>query len=246
MANVVLLHGWGMNQGIWQLQKAHLESISSHSFTTLNLPGFGGTRFNGSEYQLEAVANQLAESLPENSVLVAWSLSGLVSLKIAECFPEKVSKVILVASSPFFAANDTWRGIENKVLDTFMLQLSKDHKKTVERFLAIQAMGSEHAKQDIKQIKELLAQYPEAEPLALAGGLELLKHQDLRALFNDIKQPISGIFGRLDSLVPIKAVAQMQRLNAQFKADILPKASHAPFISHPEDFGKLLLSHIDL
>lgn len=245
MANVVLLHGWGMNQGIWQMQKEALERQSEHTINALNLPGFGGSKFDSDKYQLDAITHQLAIEVAEGSVLVAWSLSGLVALKMAQLYPEKVKQIILIASSPYFASSDGWRGIEGKVLDTFMLQLRDDHKKTVERFLAIQAMGSEHAKQDIKQIKSLLAQYPEAQQVALSGGLEILKKDDLRSLFSQIAQPISGIFGRLDSLVPVKTVAKMKQLNTNFKADILTKASHAPFISHPDEFTNLLLSHIE-
>ncbi|MFY8351654.1 pimeloyl-ACP methyl ester esterase BioH [Pseudoalteromonas sp. SSM20] len=246
MANVVLLHGWGMNQGIWQMQKETLEKHSEHTFSVLNLPGFGGNQFDDTkQYQLENVTHQLSQEIEDNSVLVAWSLSGLIALKMTELYPSKVKQIILIASTPFFASNDEWRGIDEKVLDTFMLQLSKDHKKTVERFLAIQAMGSEHAKQDIKEIKSLLAAYPDAQPIALSGGLEILKNDDLRELFATVEVPISGIFGRLDSLVPVKSVLKMQQLNSHFKADILPKASHAPFISHPQEFTNLLLSHIE-
>ncbi|MEI4550637.1 pimeloyl-ACP methyl ester esterase BioH [Pseudoalteromonas spongiae] len=245
MADVVLLHGWGMNKGIWQLQKDALEAQSDHTIHTLNLPGFGGNQFSDAVYDLDCVARQLATDIADQSVLVAWSLSGLIALKIAALFPHKVKKIVLVASTPFFASSEQWRGIDDKVLDTFMAQLSTNHPKTVERFLAIQAMGSEHAKQDIKQIKALLAEYPAAQEIALSGGLAILKNEDLRDLFAQLPLPISGIFGRLDSLVPVKAVAKMQQLNPQFEADILAKASHAPFISHPQEFTNLLLSHIE-
>lgn len=246
MKNVVLLHGWGMNQGIWQLQKNALSELTHHQVLTFDLPGFGDAAFVGEKYTLEAVTQQLSEQIPDNSVLVAWSLSGLVAINMAKQFPHKVSKIILVASTPFFAQSNDWPGIELNVLEMFMAQLVKNHGKTVERFLAIQAMGSEHAKQDIKVIKQLLNEFPEASELALAGGLEILKNDDLRADFSALTVPLTGIFGRLDSLVPCKAVSEMQSLNGQFKVDIINKASHAPFISHPDEFTNLLLSHIDL
>ena len=239
-----MLHGWGMNQGIWQLQKEALEACSSHTYTTLNLPGYGGNKFSGGNYSIDASAEQLAPLLPDHAILVAWSLSGLVALRLAQIYPQKVAKIIFVASSPFFAKTDNWPGIEANVLDNFMQQLSKYQQKTIDRFLAIQAMGSEHAKKDIKQIKALLSDYPKADDLALSSGLEILKHDDMRAVFVSLSIPISGIFGRLDSLVPAASIKQMGLLREEFRADILPKASHAPFISHPKEFSDLLLSHI--
>ncbi len=130
------------------------------------------------------------------------------------------------------------------MLNNFETQLQTNSAKTIERFLAIQAMGSEHAREDIKQLKALLGTLPEAEAKALAGGLEILKSQDLRDEFSRLQLPTIGIFGRLDSLVPQAAVEKMQVLNPNFKAHTLAKASHAPFISHKEAFLSLLKSII--
>ena len=68
---------------------------------------------------------------------------------IAAHWPEKVAKVVLVASTPFFAEQNDWPGIKPNVLNTFKEQLVSHREKTIERFLAIQAMGSESARDDI-------------------------------------------------------------------------------------------------
>ena len=51
MAQVVMLHGWGMNQGIWQLQKEALEACSAIPIQHL-ITGYGGNKFMGSITQL--------------------------------------------------------------------------------------------------------------------------------------------------------------------------------------------------
>jgi len=82
----------------------------------------------------------------------------------------------------------------------------------------------------------LLNQYKAPENEALTAGLDILQNEDLRALFTHCPVPISAIFGRLDALVPYRAIAQMAALNTEFEYEVLDKASHAPFISHKNEF----------
>ncbi|MFC3034834.1 pimeloyl-ACP methyl ester esterase BioH [Pseudoalteromonas fenneropenaei] len=241
-SNLVLLHGWGMNKAVWQLVQQDLQSAGYNQVLALDLPGFGNAPWLQAEYDLTTAVTELAAHIPEQSTLVAWSMAGLFALHLAQAYPNKVRKIILVGSSPYFLESPQWPGIKALVLAQFQAALLQDTGKTIERFLAIQAMGSEHAKQDIKRLREWLATSPTPNTVALAGGLTLLADCDLRALFCALPIPIYGIFGRLDSLVPERAVAAMQQLNPAFRAEILPKASHAPFISHREEFVSILKS----
>lgn len=236
----VFLHGWGMNKNVWQLLIPELESEISMPIKTLDLPGFGDDQACPAPYNLATVANELTEKLSDNSTLVGWSLGGLISLYIAKHHPKKVAKVILVASTPYFTEQDTWSGIKPDVLKAFMSQLSANTNKTIDRFLAIQAMGSNSAKQDIKQLKQFIQSAPEPQEVALSTGLDFLLNEDLRTLFSELTIPMHGIFGALDALVPAKAVAKIQALNSNFNAHVINKASHAPFISHKSEFIKEL------
>lgn len=239
---MVLLHGWGMNQGVWQVIMPELTFFHDGAVRCLDLPGFGNAQSIPTPYTLHAAAEQLSSELNEGSILVGWSLGGLFALYIAAHWPDKVAKVVLVASTPFFAQHDNWPGIKPDVLNAFKDQLVSHREKTIERFLAIQAMGSESARDDIKQLKLLLNQYPAPKEQALSAGLDILQHDDLRAMFAQLTVPIVGIFGRLDALVPYRALKKMQALQPNFDYEVIDKASHAPFISHKEAFITALKS----
>ncbi|WP_282131109.1 pimeloyl-ACP methyl ester esterase BioH [Pseudoalteromonas aliena] len=233
---LVLLHGWGMNQGVWQLIQPELEFLYSGGVRSLDLPGFGNSITCPSPYTLHDAAALLSEELKPQSILMGWSLGGLFALYIAKHWPDKVSKIILVASTPFFAEQAHWPGIKANVLDQFKEQLVNHREKTIERFLAIQAMGSESAREDIKQLKQLLNRYGAPNAEALIAGLDILQNEDLRDLFTRCPVSIKAIFGRLDALVPYRAIAEMLILNPEFEYEVLDKASHAPFISHKKEF----------
>ena len=240
---LVLLHGWGMNQGVWH----SVVSRFGHKVQVLtpDLPGFGLNQQYPKPYDLNAVIASLADNIPENSYVCGWSLGGLLAIGLAKCFAHKVKQVGLIAASPCFVAREQWPGMNEQVLQQFAQALSSNLAQTIERFLAIQAMGSSSARDDIKMLRQAIMAYPAAQPEAVVGALQLLK-QDLTAEFSSLTQPVSGIYGRLDALVPADVVTQLQQLNNNCHMTLVEHASHAPFISHPDVFNRWLSSWLDV
>lgn len=238
---LVLLHGWGLNHQVWsQLLQALPEDLAIH---TPDLPGFGLSPCPAS-YDLDSVLAVLAEQIPDQSIVIGWSLGGLLAIALASRYPHKVKKLGLIASSPCFMAKDNWPGMESRVMQQFAVQLQQDLALTVERFLAIQAMGSSTARQDIKLLKQAVLSVPLPSAVALQGGLELLASLDLRQEFAALTQSVFIILGHLDSLVPVAIAPLLQNLRPGLQLEILQKASHAPFISHQEEFISLLSPHV--
>ncbi|MBV7599863.1 MULTISPECIES: pimeloyl-ACP methyl ester esterase BioH [Aeromonas] len=233
--DLVLLHGWGMNGAVWH---GIAQQLADHYRVHLvDLPGFGNSPLNdGSDYSLPWLAEQVASVLPERCHLLGWSLGGLVASQLALTHPERVQSLITVASSPCFMARDEWPGIAPKVLAGFNQMLAGDFKQTIERFLAIQAMGSEHARDDIRQLRHWLAERPAPQLAALEAGLGLLADVDLRDELTTLSLPWLRIYGRLDSLVPKAAIPLLDERYPHSRSLVLDKASHAPFISHPAQF----------
>jgi len=231
---VVLLHGWGLNSGVWQ--GIHPLLVGKYTLITPDLPGFGQQRIYPEEYTLAEVTAQLAAQIPDHSVVCGWSLGGLLSIALAKYYPDKVARLALCAASPRFLAAPDWPGMQPAILTQFAHALTDNLGQTIQRFLAIQAMGSEHAKADIQQLRHAIAAYPLPETGAVQGALRLLAEQDLRKVLAELKQPISACFGRLDALVPAAIIAPLQQYLPQARFTVFDKASHAPFISHPADF----------
>jgi pimeloyl-[acyl-carrier protein] methyl ester esterase len=139
---------------------------------------------------------------------------------------------------------DTWPGIKSDVLTMFLNQLSKDHKKTVERFLAIQAMGSDSDRKDITVLKHVVLNVPLPSQVALHEGVRIIQDVDLREPLSRISCPIFALFGKLDSLVPITAQKEIAKLNPNIQISCFDKSSHAPFISDKEKFKTWLIENI--
>lgn len=242
--DLVFLHGWGVNSGVWQGVNQHLQQ--DYRVHSIDLPGFGlSHQCLPDEYNLQQISELVEPNIPAGAVLIGWSLGGLIANQIALNNKVPLAGLINIASSPKFVSDKNWQGINLKVLQLFSEQLQEDFAKTLERFLAIQAMGSQSARQDIKALNAAVAQYPSPNVNALIGGLQILANTDLRQQLNSISVPVLNCFGRLDSLVPAKTQPAITECYTNSQTVTFDKASHAPFISHPEDFIAAIKDFVD-
>lgn len=237
--HLVLLHGWGLNAEVWHCVQEEL--ASQFTLHLVDLPGFGRSHGFGA-MTLEEMAQQVLERAPQNAIWLGWSLGGLVASQIALTHPERVQALVTVASSPCFSAREDWPGIKPEVLTGFQQQLSDDFKRTVERFLALQTMGTDTARQDARTLKNIVLSLPMPNVEVLNGGLEILKTVDLRQPLATLSVPHLRLYGYLDGLVPRKVVPLLDALWPQSESRVIAKAAHAPFISHPGEFCAALVA----
>lgn len=235
--DLVLLHGWGLNAEVWRYTT---ERLAPHfRLHLVDLPGYGRSDGFGA-MGIEEMADIVLASAPEKAVWLGWSLGGLVASQIALAAPLRVEKLITVASSPCFAANEQWPGIKPEVLHGFQHQLSEDFQRTVERFLALQTLGSDSARQDARLLKSVVLSQPIPSVEVLNGGLDILQRVDLRQGLCQLNLPMLRIYGALDGLVPRKIVPLLDSLWPKSTSHIIEKSAHAPFISHPDIFCDLI------
>ncbi len=247
---IVLIHGWGLNSAVWQPWIDNLPAAFFDVFhiITLDLPGFGINKDKKiSPYSLQNICQFISDTITQPAIYVGWSLGGVIATEMTLSFPDKVLALITVASSPRFIEQagdnneqDVWPGIKPKVLNSFHQQLKFDTKKTISGFLKIQAMGSPHIRHDIKVISQLVFQHEMASKVTLDQSLRLLETSDHRTRLSAIKQPFLRLYGEADSLVPKTVIAQIAKLAQNSEQFVFKQASHAPFISHADDFSKIL------
>jgi len=232
---LVFIHGWGLNSGVWQ---PCIEQLQQHyQVITVDLPGFGINVENKAEpYTIKNIVEIIQAEIPVPAVIIGWSLGGLVATELAYSFREKVTALITVASSPCFVEQPNWPGIKANVLKLFHQQLAEDTQKTINNFLKIQAMGSPHIRQDIKKIRDLVMQYPMPSKVTLERSLSFLEMIDQRQQLTEITQPSLRIYGKMDSLVPKAVINQVDELMPVSDKILFEHASHAPFISHFDEF----------
>lgn len=237
--DLVLLHGWGLNAQVWQTIIPH---IASHfRIHLVDLPGYGRSQ-DFAPMDIQSMADIIWQQAPKNAIWLGWSLGGLVASRIALKHPHEVSGLITVASSPCFRAEaNVWPGIKPDVLLGFEHQLSTDFHRTVERFLALQTLGTKSARDDARILKSVVLELPIPTVDILNAGLESLRTEDLRDELKQLCVPFLRIYGHLDGLVPRAVATMLDEIYPHSPSVVIRNSAHAPFISHPEEFCEYLI-----
>ena len=233
---LVIIHGWGMNRSIWQPIKEALERVNTVYW--VDLPGHG-INHNVPLIDLEHTTQLIADVIVDDSQILGWSLGGLIAQNIAEKFPAKVNKLILVASSLSFVQRNDWQhAMQAETLQGFAENLQKDFRATLKRFLALQFMGVKGVQKEVKILRDDLLTHP-PKTKALVDGLNILKAADFHQHDSTLKT--HWILGGLDRLVPVSVAEDLKNLPNN-SVDIIANAGHAPFISHPSEFIQSVLN----
>jgi pimeloyl-[acyl-carrier protein] methyl ester esterase len=235
--DVALLHGWGLHGGIWHHVAEDL--APRHRVHLLDLPGFGRSGWDKGCGDLEGMARRVAEHLPHECSLVGWSLGGMVALRIALLFPQRVRRLVLVATTPRFVAHRSWpHGVDPATLAGFATHLAKDWRRTVQDFLGLQVRGDEHQLETLRELKRIVSQHGEPNGAALAAGLEILRTVDLRDQLARIRAPTLAISGAYDRLTPPGAGEALAAAIPSARHWLVARAAHAPFLSHRAEFAR--------
>lgn len=235
----VFVHGWAMNSAVWNECIAKLPQWIN--VVVVDLPGHGSMS-DVAVGSLDDLVQTLTTLAHRPVMWVGWSLGGLAVLRLAELYPERVAAALLVACNPCFVRKENWPcGVEAEVFNQFSSNLNKNQEKTLQRFLLLQVKNLPEAKQAVKQLQLSLKLRGQASTQALNLGLQILLETDLRQALRSIGHRLHWLFGAQDALVPAAAATVLQGEYGQKNVVVNAKASHAPFISHQEDFIKQLI-----
>jgi pimeloyl-[acyl-carrier protein] methyl ester esterase len=180
---------------------------------------------------------------------LGWSLGATVVLDIAARYPERVSSLILLGGNPSFPSSglgtQTWPGMSIRLLDDFAEHLNNNCQATLLRFLSLQVNGLLDHKNLLKALKTAVFECDAPDKTTLQGGLNILKHADLRPVLSALNIPVSVILGGLDTLVPVAVGQKMQQLLPSLELNIIDRAGHVPFLSHSRETLAIISEFMD-
>lgn len=235
---LVLLHGWAMHGGVFAPLVDRLRD--QHTVHLVDLPGHGLSRDCAVPLQLDACVDAITACVPP-APWCGWSLGGLIALRAAATQPQRVPALALLCASPRFVRGDgtpgnRWKyGVSAEIFRDFADGLRNDYRGTLERFIALEAFGSEHARDEIRALRADLFARGEPSAGVLADGLALLETSDLRDALPTLQVPSLWLAGRRDRLVDPRAMRDAAALAPGAEFAVIEHAGHAPFLTHAQD-----------
>jgi pimeloyl-[acyl-carrier protein] methyl ester esterase len=262
-APLLLIHGWGMHGGMWG---GVVDRLAEHfRVLVVDLPGHGFSApyvgwversdthhapdiddgYRCAQPILLEIVEALSAQFDEPLTLCGWSLGGQIALRWAMRYPQQISRLALVSSTPCFVRRPGWEcAMAAETLAEFAAALQQDYAQTLRRFLALQVRGSERERELLASLRGALMSRGEPDLGALQTGLKILRDCDLRGELPGITQPALVVCGERDTLTPPQASHYLaaQIPNAQLVT--IKGAAHAPFLSHPDEFMEHLMSFL--
>jgi pimeloyl-ACP methyl ester esterase len=209
--HITLLHGWGVDQHCWSALIPELQI--SGNVQTVSL-----------EYQhadVDSLCQQIQSVMAPASVLVGWSLGGMLAARVAAHFPEKVSGLVTLAANQQFVADTHWpHAMPANTFSAFYQSMQVDPEQTLKRFLGLIVQGDDKAREQRRYLRA--TQYLDD----IIEGLEMLQQCHNRQDYLQIKCPVLQCFGEYDSLVPIEVMDQLQQQYPQHQYHKLDNTGH--------------------
>jgi pimeloyl-[acyl-carrier protein] methyl ester esterase len=220
--------------------------VRRYRVSCVDLPGHGASRALPMPASLAALAKLVLEAAPASAVWLGWSLGGLICLRIALDFPAHMQALMLSNSTPRFVSAPDWPyAMSCAQLEAFAAELAGDFSGTVRRFLALQTLGDEHAAATLRVLRDSVSARGEPDAASLATALALLRDSDVRDELHRLRLPTRILTGDYDRLTPPQAGGAMANMISESSWISFPRTAHAPFISHPADFVRVLDEFMD-
>jgi pimeloyl-[acyl-carrier protein] methyl ester esterase len=245
---LVLLHGWAMHGGVFAGLIGELRE--HYTLHVVDLPGHGNSHAVTLSGELDDTVDALFAQLPE-APWCGWSLGGLFALRAALREPSCVPALGMLCASPRFVRGDgvsdqgasgaSWRhGVSAEIFRDFADGLRSDYRGTLERFAALEAFGSDRARDAVRALRGELFARGEPPAESLARGLVLLETSDLRDALPQLAVPSLWLAGSRDRLVDPRAMRQAAALapGAQFVQ--IEHGGHAPFLTDAGEVARHL------
>jgi pimeloyl-[acyl-carrier protein] methyl ester esterase len=252
---VVLVHGWSLSSAVFADVAAALGR--RHRVIAPDLRGHGGS--DPAPFTLADLAQDLGLLLERldlgRAALLGWSLGGQVALaalagKRRSVGPERpdtpdardrVTRLILVSSTPRFTAGDGWpHGLPAQHLAVLAHRVRRDPARTLARFFDDLLAPDERDPALRARAGAVRAGIPLPDPAAAQAGLDVLAATDLRPVLAGTSLPTLVVHGEADPICPAGAGRALAASIPGARLALLPGAGHVPFLSRPDAFAAAL------
>ncbi|MFZ4076438.1 MAG: alpha/beta fold hydrolase [Legionellaceae bacterium] len=200
--------GWGFNSQIFEsfIPARGLDYITQH------------------DLNITTIALNLGRTIQSNAVLMAWSLGGLIAIKMAALYPEKIIGLVLMASQPQWISDGANSGLSLLDAEHFILRAQQNFDELFNHFLKLSCYPSHARQQKNKLIHHAIADHPTELISFLTKALSL----DLTEDYASIDCPLLHLCGSNDAVINQKDYVFSHHARVKH----IQGAGHAGFMTH--------------
>ncbi|CAI5971245.1 unnamed protein product [Closterium sp. NIES-64] len=260
---LLLSHGFGTNQKIWDGMLSHLDLQHSFRVVLWDLMGAFSTPAESYDFQrygsLCSHADDLLEVLEElreqgklgdgggaedddDVVCVGHSVSGMVSLLASLERPSAFRRLLLLGSSPRYL-NDPPTGyiggFNPPDLDQIFLAVRENYIAWVSGFAPLM-VGRDISSREVREFSETMLQ---VRPDIALSTLRTAFQSDFRHLLGRVSCPVTVLSTGADAAVPVQVSEYLREAIPGACMEVLPTQGHLPHLTHPAVVAHAIQRH---
>ena len=238
---IVLLHGFLESSTMWTPLIPKIKEL--HTVVTLDFPGLGKSgviqEIHTMEMMAEVVNTILKRLKIESATFIGHSMGGYVTMAIAELYPDKVEKIVLLNST---TVSDSVEKKETR--DRAISLFEKNPRAFISMAIGNWAIESSREKfaSELENLKEEAYSFPlEGITAALKG---MRDRKDRTQVLADFSGPKYMFLAEGDPLIPVQESLQLAK-KAGAKTKVV-SGGHMSLIENKaavEDFVESILSN---
>ena len=221
--------------------------LTEYESTLLDLPGHTSDD-RWVEPTFKPGVEKIRDAIKANdTIAIGWSLGGNLLLSLALEKPEELKGIILVGcTSSYVKRNDFPYGQSKSMVRRMRMDLMADFHGTMERFYETNFSDLEKNNGDYQPYIESLRKTRESlNEDDMINALDALAKENLIDDISSINLPVLLVHGSSDMVCPVGASRYLMDRLPSVDLEIIEGAGHAPFLTRPKEFNKIVRRFID-
>ena len=234
---LVLLHGHGMDDTIWDAVNASLSEYYTIIRPNISLFTFCHT--------IEEYADELYRYLTNANihkcVFIGHSMGGYIGLAFAEKYPDMLEGFGLFHSTAF-ADDDTKKHQRDQSVNLLGQYGSAMYVKNTSGNL----FGDRFKELYPNKVKDFIEKYSKLPAESLATGMAAMRDRpDRTGILTSMPYPVLFIIGMQDKLIPFESCISLSQYPKQSYPFILAEAGHMGMIERPDATARMISWYLE-
>ena len=237
---LVLVHGVGTCRVVWRRVMPLL--ATDRLVATPDLPGFGASPAAGPGFDLDRVADVLAEALagevPAPFDLLGNSLGGAVALTLAARHPQLVRRLVLAAPAGLAPRRDPLPALAARGGRAVAAARRRAGPALAESALTRRLLlfGMVVDAAGVPAAEARLAVGGSEGATRIGEAIDAVVRADLRPRLPKLAMPVAFLWGDRDRVVPVSSLGALRALVPGAPVEIIARAGHVPQLERPHEF----------
>ena len=218
------------------------ELIKTHQVISLNLPGFEGSDFVGSD--LNTIADHIAQGieslkLSEKPIFLGNGYGGFIALITSIRHPQLASRLVLADCGAMFSepGRAAFRGMSAAAKEKGLGAIADVAMRRL--------FAPEFQEQNPDLVADRKKRFLSLDSETFHGACATLAGLDIRNQLSKVTQPVLVLVGELDEATPSPMSIELHAGLPNAKLNILPGLAHVPQLQAPSIFMNAIRDFIN-